>query len=526
MARYEDLTVGKLTVERAAQFESSVQIDGALRHALGIGTSGNTYWVDSGNSVQQTGSFDLPYDDLDAAIGQCTANNGDLVIIKEGHSESLTADSAVDIDVAGVTVVGLGHGADRPTFTFTTDVAADFKLAAASVRVINLLFKSGIDALTGPIEISADDCALVNCEYQEVGAFETTDVVVTASTPLRMLIDGFVYREPGGVGGTQNQSVIQLNGADEAVIRNCHLVADSGTGVIEDATVSDDILIENCLVENTEISPTVGILLQATTNGTMRHVHVRVASGTTYLTAANDMQFFDCWGVGTDADRANRIGAAGPDSIEGILAGGDGIGTWPAAAVPGNGVSMAEVLRDIWDALRNGTGGAEPTTNKSVNDYLQSTDGFYAPGLGFQVVKTGAVLTADDDLFTVTGKCLITLVHGDMVTAETAATTSLTVKLNTKTAGVDLCAATAVIGDAAGTLYMMTGDQDDALNGGDAPTASHAQIGDGNGLAPVIVDGDTIESTVAIGGGTPDGTLTWTLYYIPLESGASVAAAA
>lgn len=316
---------------------------------------GNVIWVSSGSGLRGDGTFTRPYTDLDTAVGNCTADNGDIIMVKAGHAESLTADSAVDIDVAGVSVVGLGTGEDRPTFTFTTAATADFKLAAANVTVQNLLFKAGIDALTGPIEVSADDCAIVDCEYRDDDAnnYETTDVVVTTNTPLRMLIDGFRFIHDGGSGGTQNQSVIQLNGADHAIIRNCWLVADSGTGVIEDATVSDQILIDNCMIENTETSPTVAVFLQATTTGTIRDTNLRVASGTTYLTATNDMQLFESFGTGTDATSGEKIGTVLSGDVEGKIDVIDGYHDVPTADVATNS-QMRDVIGNKTDAAATG----------------------------------------------------------------------------------------------------------------------------------------------------------------------------
>jgi len=330
---------------------------------------GNVFWVDSGTgSNGNKGTYKRPFADLDYAVGRCTANNGDLIILAPGHTETLIADSAVDIDVAGVSVLGLGTGADRPSFTFTTDVAADFKLAANNVTIKNLLFLAGIDALTGPIEVSADDCAIIGCEYRDddTNNYETTDVLVTASTPLRMLIDGFRYVHDGGSGGTQNQSVIQLNGADKAVIRNCWLVADSGTGVIEDATTSDQILIENCIVENTETSPTVTMLLQATTTGTVVHSMFRVASGTTYFTAANDMQFFESFGTGTDATSGEKVATILSGDIEAKLDVVDGYHDVPTADVTTNS-QMRDVVGNKTDAAAAGA----VSSTESLMAYLK-----------------------------------------------------------------------------------------------------------------------------------------------------------
>jgi L-asparaginase/Glu-tRNA(Gln) amidotransferase subunit D len=57
---------------------------------------------------------------LDGAIGKTTANNGDLILVHPGHSETLSAAAAITCDVAGVTIVGLGTGNNRPTFTLDT----------------------------------------------------------------------------------------------------------------------------------------------------------------------------------------------------------------------------------------------------------------------------------------------------------------------------------------------------------------------------------------------------------------------
>jgi len=103
--------------------------------------SRRVFWVDSNGAGNKNGSYKSPVQTLDAAANLCVANRGDIIMIKAGHSESLTADSAVDLDVAGVTVIGLGNGEDRPVFTFTTATAADFKIAAANVAIQNLVFK-------------------------------------------------------------------------------------------------------------------------------------------------------------------------------------------------------------------------------------------------------------------------------------------------------------------------------------------------------------------------------------------------
>ena len=48
--------------------------------------------------------------DIDTAIAACTAAAGDVILVLPGHAENLAADSAIDLDVAGVSIVGMGVG--------------------------------------------------------------------------------------------------------------------------------------------------------------------------------------------------------------------------------------------------------------------------------------------------------------------------------------------------------------------------------------------------------------------------------
>lgn len=154
-------------------------------------------------------------------------------------------------------------------------------------------------------------------------------------------------------------------------------------------------------------------------------------------------------------------------SLYGVLAGATGIPTWPSAAAPGNAVSIAEALRDLWDAVRNGTGGTEPGTNKSVIDAIGMTGAARsdaAGGLLYEMLaiprcveKTdGAVLSGDDDLFTISGGPVIATIYGIVTTVIGAGTTNVKyTHTTTSPAGtVDLNAgAVDIDGDAAGTSY-------------------------------------------------------------------------
>jgi len=263
-----------LTNRRAAN-ELTEAIDFA-----GGNTTGDIFYVDSGAAGASDGSgagitSAAPFATLDYAISQCAANNGDIIYLMPGHAETIIAASGVDIDVAGITVIGLGSGAARPTFTFTTAVAADFKLAAASTVIINVLFLGGIDATTGVIEITAPDCALINTEYRDVTG-QATDVIVTSALADRLLIDGHVHRGAAADGG---DTAVMLVGMDDPTIRNCKFYGNFDLGAIECRTTAvvrlsvhdcviwtegaEDLAILDTVTASTGIiGPNVNIFLQ------------------------------------------------------------------------------------------------------------------------------------------------------------------------------------------------------------------------------------------------------------------------
>ena len=203
------------------------------------------------------------------------------------------------------------------------------------------------------------------------------------------------------------------------------------------------------------------------------------------------------------------------------------ISSFPTAAAPANNAAFAAVMRDIWDSLRNGTGGAEPATNRSLADYLGVSPTFYDPVLGYCVTKTSSLAdgSGTDDLFTVTGSNMLTLLIGEVTTI---VATTTTMKLRDTTNSIDLCAATTITTDAVGTMYALTNIAGSILNG--------------TGMTPVVgsvpnLTGSTNFMVRVIGGATPltishvldgagTGAVKWTAFYKPLSATSSIVAAA
>ncbi len=209
--------------------------------------TGNVIWVDSGagSDSNDDASFDKPLATLDHAIGHCTANNGDTIYIKEGHAETYSAKASLVCDVAGVTIIGLGVGDDRPTFTLGTAVAVDIDITAASVEMYNLHFKTALDNLTAPIHVTGANFTIGWCEFEDPDDYEANIWILTEATADDIQILNCFHN--GYTAGNQTESLIRLVGANNALIKGCTFKGGYATAVIEfHTTTCTSVFIDHC----------------------------------------------------------------------------------------------------------------------------------------------------------------------------------------------------------------------------------------------------------------------------------------
>lgn len=192
--------------------------------------AGNMYFVDSNDGADTNGgtSWNDAMATIDAAVDKCSASNGDIVVVHPSHVENLAADSAIDIDLAGVSVIGIRHGRLMPTLTATA-AAGDCKLAAAGVTIQNLRFLSGIDQTTGVIEVTGTDCAILDCEFRD-SVDQATDGIMIVDGADRLLIDGFRYI---GAAGAGTNAAFAIDGADDLELRNFDIYGNFAVGAID-----------------------------------------------------------------------------------------------------------------------------------------------------------------------------------------------------------------------------------------------------------------------------------------------------
>lgn len=179
---------------------------------------------------------------IDEAVGLCTANRGDVIFVAPGYYEEVTAASQIDLDVAGISVIGLGRGSDMPELDFT-NAAGELAIGAANVLVKNLNFHSNITAVLKGIDVEAagDYFVIDGCWF---------DVETTTTDEFNSAIDIAAGANYGlirncyidmGLGGAVQ--AIHFNGAstNHTVVDN-HIVGDFSTANIAGSTAASTVL--------------------------------------------------------------------------------------------------------------------------------------------------------------------------------------------------------------------------------------------------------------------------------------------
>ena len=141
---------------------------------------GNVFWVDNssvlnvgakGASDSNRGTYLAPFSTLQYGLDSCTANRGDIIFVGAGHAETIANATTLTLNKAGVAIIGLGAGAKRPTFTFTTAVTANIPCTAADISIQNCLFVANFADITSVFTATGTatptDLAIDNCEFRD-----------------------------------------------------------------------------------------------------------------------------------------------------------------------------------------------------------------------------------------------------------------------------------------------------------------------------------------------------------------------
>jgi len=302
--RGDKVFAGKITFEQDVTAKKNFTIEGSL---AGDDTA-NKFYVSSatGSDVPHYGeTWQKPFASISYALDQCTANNGDAIYVLSGHTKTITADSGVDIDVAGVSVIGLGQGSDRPTFTFTTATTADFKMAAANTRLYNMLFVTNFDEHDMAIEVSADDVEIGWCEFREGTHQPEFGIQVGAGSADNdadrcWIHDCKFYVPTAGDGDAAISIAKDMTGVkiERNVIYGDFDLA--GISVPTGGNAQVDLLISDCVVTNLLTSQHAIEIIDANSTGKIVNCYLETDAIGTSIDAGGLEPYNVLWSDGTD----------------------------------------------------------------------------------------------------------------------------------------------------------------------------------------------------------------------------------
>jgi hypothetical protein len=260
--------------------------------------AGSAFFVDNTNgSNSNSGThWDNAFSTLNYAVSKCTAGAGDGIYLAPWHAETIedtgtasgtTTDECV-IDKEGVSIIGLGHGEFRPTFTLegATDAAIVVVATGIAVRISNIIIESNLADVAAGITLSAtsDGSVIDHCDFRDGAAAKELVIgisVAAACDNISIINNRFTTVPAGGcasgikLAGESARSIITGNYIQGDYSASC---IDGTTAAATLLTVSDNYLIN--------IDTTAGSCIDMHANTTGMSCNNRMMGGKSIA---------DCW---------------------------------------------------------------------------------------------------------------------------------------------------------------------------------------------------------------------------------------
>jgi|TARA_Y100000310_G_scaffold53827_1_gene49346 hypothetical protein len=305
-------------------FKNGVNIRGV---PVEIPHPGEVFWVNGssvlakrgiGGSNSNDGSYHKPFSTIDYAVGKCTASRGDVIYVMPGHTETISGAATLDLDVAGITIIGLGTGTLQPRLDFTA-TGSTVEVNADNISIYNMNFHANISAVVIGLSVLtlATDLIVSGCKF-DVEATTTDEFVIAINFGVgcdRFLVEN--CEMDMGLGGAATG--IKLVGATAGgTIRGNRIVGDYSQACIAGiTTLSTEIYIEENMLIN-GASGNVGALeviemLTGTTGVVRRNTWLCNVGSIVLESVADTMYFSENYAgedVGAAASSVLRSGAA------------------------------------------------------------------------------------------------------------------------------------------------------------------------------------------------------------------------
>lgn len=451
--------------------------------------TGRRIWVGNAEVNAGTGrpygrSPWVPLTTLQEAFTLTLDAQKDVIFVMPGHAEDVTAaDIATTND--GVSVIGLGKGADRPTFTMTA-VGSTFHVNSANIHIQNLVFVVGDNATTAVITVEADDFTMKDCVLREGVEQAVSYIAVAGAANVcdRMTFDG-VRIESLTAGSTQG---FLLNTVEnDLIMKNCYIHGDFTAAAVQSNAALFRVFIKDNMVANIA----AGVHAIEFSGGASGAI---VGNMVYSSTMANGLDPGACWcsrNFGVDSINAAGVPipleAAGGYPTDYVAATTFAADSITAAEIANDALGATEIADDAFDAATYAADVAE--WRLAISTWVW--DGEAGP--------------ASYDRFTVTGDVLVRIFGICTEAVVGANNMSLGVA-----AGAELIVATA------GNLIILDEIWHDVT-----PTLTTEVMDIGSTHIACISNGADIQLTIA-GGAQTDGTIVFHCHWLPLSADGNV----
>jgi pectate lyase len=273
-------------------------------------STGKRIFVSSATGTTTGGwSPDAPISTIDGAVGLCTAGAGDIIYVMPGHTETVAAASGLDFDVAGIKVIGLGWGDNRPKIQLSAQ-ASTVEFNADDMWIENLIFEgtftngvtAGLDIKTG-----CDDLMIKNCTIRATASTkELLKGVTIEATNDRITFDGCEFFEFEG--GDATAAIFTEGAFTHLTVKNCTFQGDWSAACIDAdaaAVTAEGLNVMNCWALNTDATAACAfVTLDDTSRATFTNVMYHAKITNTVPIAANDdgastvIECYGCEGAG------------------------------------------------------------------------------------------------------------------------------------------------------------------------------------------------------------------------------------
>jgi len=232
--------------------------------------TGNVWWVGSTVTGATNGAGygrnpDAPFATLMYAETQVAA--GDTIYLLPGHNEGM-GNEQIDLDVAGLSVIGLGSGSLKPRIDFDHGNAS-IDIGANNVTLKNIALLPSVTAVLIGIDVEAGktEARLIDIELlageDGAGVDEFNDGIQFKAGCNGGLVERLVATSHAS--SAPNYAVLLKGASDRITIRDCDIRGPYAIGCIgADTTLSTNVLIQRCLLQPKNTEPGISVITNTT----------------------------------------------------------------------------------------------------------------------------------------------------------------------------------------------------------------------------------------------------------------------